>query len=108
MKVIVTRASGDNPSPDILVNNLCVTEVVAIEKGKAYLYDLGFDKLMYTLQIKLPQNFVCGDIIEFYDPDYGNIIRGRVVGWSNICTVDNNGSVEYYQQVNIETEIVVD
>jgi hypothetical protein len=108
MKVIVTRAAGDNPSPDVLINNLCVTEAIAIEKGKTYLYDVGFDKLMYGLQIKLPQNFICGDVIEFYDPDYGSIIRGRVIGWGNNCTVDEDGAVEYSQQVNIETEIVVD
>jgi hypothetical protein len=106
MKVTVTRGSGDNPSPDVLINNLCVTEAIGIEKGKAYLYDEGFDKLMYSMQVKIPRDFICGDIIEFYDPDYGTIIRGRIIGWSNSCVVDDDGSVDYQQIINVETEVL--
>lgn len=106
MRIIVSRGLGDNPSPDVLVDSLLFSEAVATEKGKAYLYDNGFDQLDYTLHTKIPRDIKCGDILQFFDPDYGNEIKGRVVSWSNSCEMDNQGNLSFSQTIEINTYIL--
>lgn len=106
MKVIVTRGSGDNPSPDALVDVLCTTEQIGTLKGQAYLYDEGFDKFIIDLTVKIPRDIVCGDILEYFDPDYGTIHRGRIVGWNNACSAEDDGSITFTQTINVEKSIL--
>ncbi len=108
MKVIVSRASGDNPSPDVLVDVLCTEENIAVLKGKAYLYDNGFDTLILQLELKIPEMFVCGDIVEFFDTDYGVSTKGRITNWKNTCMCNSDGTNIFSQQIIIEKKIVVD
>ncbi len=106
MKVIVSRGVGDNASPDIIVDPLCTIQHIGINRGKTFLYDQGFDKLLYSIEFKIPREFICGDIIDFYDPDYGLEVRGRIIDWAQSCSAQNDGSMSYSQTLIVEKSVV--
>ena len=106
MKILVTIPPGDKPSPDTIVDELCTTEELCILRGKAYLYDVAWDKLVLSLTLKIPREFICGDIIQFYDPDAGDLVKGRVTSWNNQCSVDAQGLLSYDQTVSVEREVL--
>ncbi len=108
MKVIVSRGSGDNPAPDVIVDELCSTEMLGIKRGQTFLYDEGFDRLNFSLTVKIPNVFLCGDIIEFYDPDFGNTYRGKITGFSNNASKDSSGVTEFSQSLEVDCFKVVD
>ncbi len=106
MKVEVIRGSGGKPSPDVLVDVLCTQQNIGVLKGKTYLYDIGFDVLLLELELKEIRNIICGDIIEFYDPDYGVVIKGRIISWSNRASISDNGETEIRQTMTVKKYLV--
>lgn len=106
MKIIVTIPPGDKPSPETIVDELCTNEVLCILRGKAYLYDVAWDKLQLALTLKIPREVICGDVVQFYDPDIGTMIKARITSWAKQCTVDSEGKLSYDQTLTLEREVL--
>jgi len=106
MKVIVSRGAGDNPAPDTIVDSLCTTDILGIKRGQAYLYDEGFDRLVFNITVKIPKILLCGDIIEFYDPDYGKTYRGKLTATSYSARANDDGTIEFSQDLTIDCFVV--
>ena len=104
MKVRVYRNSGDNEYPEILVDELCVTEQVGIQKGKCFLYDNGFDKLVYDVQTNLNKQLNPNDIAFIDDSSIGESFYGRITG-ININCIRNDGALDITQTLNIKRYI---
>ncbi len=105
-KLIVLQGVPHNPSPETIVDELCTTQRLCEERGRAYLYDVAWDKLVLSLTLKIPKEFTCGDVVQFYDPDVGNMVKGRVTSWNNQCSVNAQGLLSYDQSVSVEREVL--
>ena len=104
MKTLIQRSTGDNVSPDLIVNPLCVTELVCTEKGKEYLYSEGFDVLNYEIEIPFRQSLVCSDLINVLDISIGETFYSRLSGWSLGVSVQD-GKVAVKQVLTVERSI---
>ncbi len=106
MKILISIPPGNNSSPNTIVDELCSTENLGILRGKVYLYDVAWDKMILKLVLSTARELVCGDIIQFYDPNINNMIKGRVVSWTNECSINSEGLLSYNQSIFIEREIL--
>lgn len=101
MKVRVYRNVGDNEYPEILVDELCVNEQVGIQKGKCFLYDNGFDKLLYNVETNLTNQLNPNDIAFIDDSSIGESFYGRITAIDINC--DNNaGALDITQTLTVQ------
>lgn len=84
--VHVKRESPPNgvhvEAPELLVDELCVTDAIARERGRCYLDEYGFDKERYeasTLFRGLP---LPGNLAAVHDASLGAAFKARITGWS--------------------------
>jgi len=101
MKVRVYRKSGDLEYPEILMDELCTSEAVGIEKGKCFLYDKGMNKLVYDMEVRYTGLLNPNDIVFIDDSSIGESFYARVKSIS-ISGQSNNGVFDISQNITIE------
>ena len=103
MKILVKREDGNNQAPDAIVDELCCTQNVCTERGKTFLYENGFDKMCFEIDIPYRQAISCGDIIKIMDASLGKEFFARVSGWS--LHVDWNEGLNVTQTIKCEQSL---
>ena len=106
MRVTVTRGAGDKRAPEIIIDPLCIRQNVATERGKAYLYDVGFDKKEYTLTTPYRQAIYPGLEIGVHDSTLGESFVALVVSHTIEMTMNESGGVEIYSILIVERSMV--
>lgn len=95
MRVLVSRGAADNLAPETLVDPLCTTQVVGVEKGKAYLYDEGYHKREYIIELPYRKAIYPSQTMTVHDGAVGESFVGRVAAHGiNITQVDGAMSVD--------------
>jgi len=105
MKVIVRRSTGDKQSSEAIVDVLCNTLTPAVARGQNYLYQEGFDKLLYDLVIPFRAPLICGDTVQMDDASIGESFKSRLSGWSISADLQND-TIQIDQQLSLERSIV--
>ena len=93
MKITVQREAGDRPAPETLVDPLCTSSVPALEKGKAFLYDNGYNKKNFTITIPLRFFKFPGAIIEVHDTSINDVFKARLSSYSLTARHGGDGVV---------------
>jgi len=99
----VKRGEGDRLAPDPIVDNLCNAQAPAVNKGKNYLYDAGFEKKFYDISMPF-RNVSCGNTIEVQDVTLGQIFRAKV-GSVRISAAVSSDSVNIREDIKIERSL---
>jgi len=95
MRIIVTRGAGDKLAPETLIDPLCTTVGIGTEKGKAYIYDVGYNKRMYELTFPYQGPIYPTNLVAVHDNTLGESFVARVVHHSiNIRTIDGAVLIE--------------
>lgn len=89
MKVLITRGAGDSLAPESIIDPLIVSPSVGADKGKQYLYDEGFDKKNYAIDVPYRDPIYPTDLISVLDGSVGESFVTRVTG--HLITVELNG-----------------
>ena len=102
MKIKVYRNSGDNESPDMLVDELCTTEAVGKQKGLKFLYD-NIDRMIYELDIRYAGIINPNDVVYIDDTSIGESFYARVKSIS--ISGSTNPSLDISQNLVVERYI---
>lgn len=105
MKVLVQRGAGDKQASETLVDELCNTLIPAVAKGQNFLYQEGFDKLLYDIEIPFRFPLLCGDTVEVNDISIGECFKSRLSSWS-IAVVLTEDTVQIDQQLSLERSVI--
>jgi len=103
MKVRVYRKTGDLEYPEILVDELCTSESVGIEKGMCFLYD-NIDKLVYDMEVRYSGLLKINDVVFIDDSSLGESFYARITGIS-ISGDMNDGSYVLTQTLTLERSL---
>ena len=101
MRVLITRKAGDKLAPDVIVDTLCTTTLVGTERGKAYLYQTGFDKKMYELTLPYRRPIYPTDTVTIHDGTVGESFVGRVTR-HEIQITQSDGAISIDSTVTVE------
>ncbi len=104
MKLMVKRDAGDRLAPDPVVDSLCNAQAPALSRGQNYLYENGFDKKFYNVNISF-MGGACGDTIEVQDTSLGKIFKAKLNGWKIQASIKNDGII-IKQNIRIERSLI--
>lgn len=91
MRVRVIRGSGDRQAANI-VDPLCTTNAVGVQRGRNILDRDGFDKTGYDVELPYRQMPVTGSIVEISDSLTGETFRGKLEGFKITVTAPNQNN----------------
>jgi len=95
MIVLVSRAAGDKLAPETLVDVLCNSQNIGVEKGKSYLYDQGFNKKPYEVTLPYRRPIYPSQLAAVHGGSIGASFVGRVTSHNiNITQIEGAISVE--------------
>jgi len=100
MKVRVYRNSGDKEYPEILVDELCVTESVGKQKGLTFIYD-SLDKSKYEMNVRYDKILHPNDIVFIDDSSIGESFFARITA-INISVNRDDSALMIDQTITIE------
>ena len=103
MRVLVSRdLSGEiKMSPETLFDPLCNIQSVGVEKGKCFLYDEGFNKKIYDIELPYRDQIYPSDLIGVHDGTLGESFVGRVTSHS-INIVQTDGAISIDSALTVE------
>lgn len=105
MKVLVQRGTGDNQASEALIDELCNTLTPATAKGQSFLYQEGFDKMFYDIEMPFRIPLICGDLLEMNDNSLGESFKARLSGWSVNIELEVD-TIQINQQLSLERSLV--
>lgn len=82
MKIKVIQGSGNNLSPDPIIDELMSTEVPATERGRNYLAKESTHKWNYDIDMVYNAWQEIGSLVEVNDSDLGEVFRGKLTSFS--------------------------
>lgn len=89
MKVLITRGAGDSLAPETIIDPLAISPSVGADRGKQFLYDEGFDKKNYEIDVPYRDAIYPTDLIAVLDGSIGESFVTRVTG--HLITVELDG-----------------
>ena len=102
MRMRVIRDSGNKPAPEEISNQLSCAFSPAMNKGRNYLDQQGFDKQLYEIATPFRHTLMGGDVIEVVDASLGEVFRARITGWTITTNIAGDGVVDAVQQQKLE------
>lgn len=100
MKVKVYRKSGNKEYPEIIVDELCVTEEIGKQKGLTFLYD-NLNKLVYEINVRYDKILHPNDIVFIDDSSIGEPFYARITT-INISVNRDDSALIINQTLTIE------
>jgi hypothetical protein len=101
MRVLVSRGAADRKSPEVIVDPLCTLQTVGVERGKAYLYDEGYNKREYVIESPYRKPMYPANTITVHEGSIGESFVGRIMS-QEILVIQENGAVSISSAITVE------
>jgi len=101
LRVLVSRGAADRLAPETIIDSLCTEQIVGVERGKAYLYDEGYHKREYVLELPYRRAMYPADTVTIHDGSVGESFVGRVTA-HEIRITQTDGIVAVESTVTVE------
>ena len=106
MRVLVSRGAGDKLAPEVIFDPLCNIQVIGVERGMSYLYDEGFNKEIYVINLPYRIPIYPGYLIAVHHGAVGESFVGRVTA-HEIQVVKDNDAVVVNSTITLERSLEI-
>ncbi len=106
MKVLVRRGAANKMADETIVDILANAYSTAVSKGQNFLYEEGFDKMLYDIVIPFRDDtLICSDLVEIEDASLGEDFRARATSWKISADTQTENAVIIDHSIEIERSL---